>query len=176
MNSDMNELDSVIVDQLPSLRRFALSLTRTPYDADDLVQATVEKAILGWHQRQQEGAVRPWLFSILYRHFIDGQRRAGRFKKLMQLFSGDEGETATLEQQLEEDHSLALFAKLPEQQRSILVLVSVEGMSYQEVSEALDIPMGTVMSRLSRARQAYRQLLEEVPAQSNAKGRLRVIR
>ncbi|WP_115717588.1 RNA polymerase sigma factor [Gallaecimonas mangrovi] len=159
----MNDIDQLLTAQLPGLRRFALSLSKSPFDADDLVQTTVEKAIAGWDKKHNDGELRSWLFAILYRHFIDGQRRQSRFGKLLQLFSSEEPQSASLEQHLDQHHSLALFAQLPEAQRSILLLVSVEGMSYQQVSETLAVPIGTVMSRLSRARQAYRSLLEDKP-------------
>nr|WP_254696192.1 sigma factor [Lysobacter enzymogenes] len=74
-----HELDQALREQLPSLRRFARWLARDPHAADDLVQSALERAIAGWSQRRDEAALRPWLFSILYRQFLDGQRRAQRY-------------------------------------------------------------------------------------------------
>ena len=172
---DINDLDTVLIRELPVLKRFAMALTRERYAADDLVQDTLEKAILAWPSRRRQEAARAWLCSILYRHFLDGQRRSGRLRKLLQRFSSAEPETVTLEQQLQDQQALGEFARLPEAQRSILMLISVEGMSYEEVSDVLGVPLGTVMSRLSRARQAYRQLLAEQPPAA-APASLRVVK
>ncbi|WNW09852.1 sigma-70 family RNA polymerase sigma factor [Pseudomonas sp. DTU_2021_1001937_2_SI_NGA_ILE_001] len=152
--------DQSLRDLLPRLRRFALSLTRSTSSADDLVQATLEKALSAWSERRAEGDLRAWLFSILYRHFIDGQRRARRYARILSLFGADNLASASPEEIVSARSTLEAFERLPAEQRALLELVSVEGLSYREVAQALDIPMGTVMSRLSRARQALRSLSE----------------
>lgn len=155
-------------DLLNSLRRFALWLARDGTSADDLVQATLERALSrGAQQREREG-LRPWLFTILYRLFLDGKRREKRHARWLGWIGlSTASETSRMdatESSVFAQADLQAFARLPEQQRALLLLVSVEGLSYKEVAQALDIPIGTVMSRLSRARAALRELTEETPA------------
>lgn len=158
----MNDLEQELAAETPALRRFAMTLTRHSADADDLVQTTLEKAIVAWGRRDQERDIRAWLFSILYRQFVDNQRLSSRRRRLLQWFSSaDEPASDTLEKQYEARSALGVFNRLPESQRMVLLLIAVEGMSYKEVSETLGIATGTVMSRVSRARQAYRQLMGE---------------
>lgn len=152
--------DDQLREVLPRLRRFALSLTQDPNNADDLVQSALEKAIGHWHDRHADGDLRAWLFSILYRQFIDGQRRANRYARLLQLFTGDASTSASAEDVVIAQTTWEAFDRLPAEQRALLMLVTVEGLSYREVSATLGIPMGTVMSRLSRVRKALRALDE----------------
>ncbi|WP_110657563.1 RNA polymerase sigma factor [Salinicola halimionae] len=152
--------DDQLREVLPRLRRFAVSLTQNPSDADDLVQSTLEKAISHWQRRHPDGDLRAWLFSILYRQFIDGRRRAGRYARLMQLFTGEPQTSASAEDIVVANATWEAFDRLSPEHRALLMLVSVEGLSYREVSETLDIPIGTVMSRLSRARRSLRDLDE----------------
>ncbi|KES21277.1 MULTISPECIES: sigma-70 family RNA polymerase sigma factor [unclassified Pseudomonas] len=157
----MNELDDQQLHELlPRLRRFALSLTREAASADDLVQATLEKALSAWGGKRGDGDLRAWLFAILYRLFVDGQRRARRYARILALFGGAEERSPSTEDIVSARSTLEAFERLPAEQRALLTLVSVEGLSYREVGEALQIPIGTVMSRLSRARQALRALSE----------------
>ncbi|WP_375738832.1 sigma-70 family RNA polymerase sigma factor [Pseudomonas boanensis] len=158
----MNMIDDAqLRELLQRLRRFALWLTRNSATADDLVQATVERALSKWGSKR-EGDLRAWLFSILYRQFIDGQRRALRYARLLEFFGAAPvaEETISTEDLVVTHATLEAFAHLPTDQRALLLLVSVEGLSYKEAAEALDIPIGTVMSRLSRARKALRELAE----------------
>jgi RNA polymerase sigma-70 factor (ECF subfamily) len=161
--------DEALRELLPRLRRFAYSLTRDLDNADDLVQSCLEKAINVWHQRRPESDLRAWLFTILYRQFVDTQRRQRRFSRLISLFGADsamdetDGEalSATADNLFEANKQLAAFSLLPYEQRALLLLVAVEGLSYQAISEQLEIPLGTVMSRVSRARQAFRRLTQD---------------
>jgi RNA polymerase sigma-70 factor (ECF subfamily) len=148
---------------LPALRRFALSLTRDPSSADDLVQACAERALTRWESRDPSASLKSWLFAILYRHFLDSHRRATRLKRLMQLFTVDENFEPSAEQSLVASASLATFSRLSEDHRAILLMITIEGLSYQEAAQVLGIAPGTVMSRLSRARHAYRELVEGAP-------------
>lgn len=165
--------DDQLRDILPRLRRFAVSLTQDSGDADDLVQATMEKAIGHWQRRRPDGDLRAWLFSILYRQFLDGRRRAGRYARLLQLFTSEPQTSASAEDIVVANASWDAFDQLPPEQRALLMLVSVEGLSYREVSETLDIPMGTVMSRLSRARRSLRELDEGEPREQRPAPSLR---
>ncbi|MCE1117197.1 MULTISPECIES: sigma-70 family RNA polymerase sigma factor [Pseudomonas] len=152
---------------LQRLRRFALWLTREAGSADDLVQATVERALSRRGQQREMDSLRPWLFTILYRLFLDGKRRERLHTRWLAWFGrtqaeeplGGDTEAIVLAQA-----DLQAFARLSAEQRALLLLVSVEGLSYKEAAETLAIPIGTVMSRLSRARAALRELTEGNPA------------
>jgi RNA polymerase sigma-70 factor (ECF subfamily) len=157
--------DDDLRDLLPRLRRFALSLTRHDNSADDLVQSCLERALSRSARRQPDGDLRAWLFQIMYRQFLDGQRRAKRYAGLLSLFGRSDEELAPSAEQVALSRSaLQDFHKLPAEQRALLLLVSVEGLSYQEVADTMAIPIGTVMSRLSRARKALRALNDGQPA------------
>lgn len=146
---------------LPRLRRFARSLTADAASADDLVQASLERALRRWHTRREDDALQAWLFSIVYRQFIDGRRRAARWQRVAALFAPQQVATAPSTERVHEGRAvLAAFAQLPAEQRALLMLVSIEGFSYREAADALDLPIGTVMSRLSRARDRLRALDE----------------
>ncbi|HYG46013.1 MAG TPA: sigma-70 family RNA polymerase sigma factor [Bordetella sp.] len=152
--------DAVLRQLLPRLRRFALRLTRDPASADDLVQATLERALTRWPSRRPQGNIRAWLFTILYRQFLDTQRRARRYARLMEWFAGTDSAAPSAERQALARSTLGAFERLPEAQRTLLWLVCVEGLSYKAVADLFDVPLGTVMSRLSRARSALRGLSE----------------
>jgi RNA polymerase sigma factor (sigma-70 family) len=159
----MNDVDDQLRELLPRLRRFAVSLTRDYSSADDLVQASLEKALSAWTHRRPEGDLRAWLFSILYRQFVDNHRRSRRYSRMLELFTGGRDEEPyepSVERTVVAQTTLQAFERLNTEQRALLLWVSVEGLSYKEVADILDVPVGTVMSRLSRARQALRQLSE----------------
>lgn len=156
--------DESLRELIPRLRRFARSLTQDQAAADDLVQATLERALTHGAERRTEGALQPWLFSVLYRKFIDEQRRARRWKRIACVFSvEDDVRPATPDQVLAARTALADFSRLTDEQRALLILVSVEDFGYREAANVLGIPIGTVMSRLSRARQALRAMQEDAP-------------
>jgi RNA polymerase sigma-70 factor (ECF subfamily) len=149
-----------IVGLLPRLRRFALTLTRRWEDADDLVQATVERALTrlgGW---KEDTRLDSWLFKMMQNLWID-QTRARRVRggdavggeAELALLPGVDGRPV-MEARLTLQATLEAAMQLPEDQRAALLLVVVEGFSYREAAEVLDVPIGTVMSRISRARAA----------------------
>jgi RNA polymerase sigma-70 factor (ECF subfamily) len=160
--------DDQLRELLPRLRRFALWLTRDVHAADDLVQSTLERALSRWSSRRDNASLRSWLFTILYRRFLDGRRSAKRYAWLLgRIKDDDEPHWPSAEREVAARSMLGAFGKLNDEQRSLLLLVAVEGFSYQEVADLLDVPIGTVMSRLSRARQALRRLGDgEMPAPS----------
>lgn len=154
----MNELDEQLRELIPRMRRFALSLTRNSSSADDLVQTSLEKALSAWKGKRPDGDLRAWLFSILYRQFVDAHRRSRRYSRMLALFtSTEEDYQPSVERTVVAQSTLGAFERLNTEQRAILLWVSVEGLSYKEVAAILEVPVGTVMSRLSRARQALRQ-------------------
>lgn len=154
----MNDLDQQLRPLIPRLRRFALSLTRQPSSADDLVQACLERALAGWTEKRPEGDLRAWLFAILYRQFLDAHRRSRRYARMLEFFTGRDDSQPSVERTVMAQSTLEAFDRLNAKQRALLLWVSVEGLSYKEIAEILQVPTGTVMSRLSRARQALRQL------------------
>jgi RNA polymerase sigma-70 factor (ECF subfamily) len=154
----MHELDEPLRELIPRLRRFAVSLTRNASSADDLVQATLERAINRWADKRIEGDLRAWLFSILYRQFLDAHRRTRRYARMLEFFTGRDDAQPSVERTVIAQSTLQAFDQLNTEQRALLLWVSVEGLSYKEVADILDVPIGIVMSRLSRARQALRQL------------------
>jgi len=154
----MHELDEQLRELIPRMRRFAVSLTRNASSADDLVQSTLERAIISWADKRLEGDLRAWLFSILYRQFLDTHRRSRRYARMLEFFTGRDDAQPSVERTVMAQSTLQAFDRLNTEQRALLLWVSVEGLSYKEVANILEVPVGTVMSRLSRARQALRQL------------------
>lgn len=157
-------LDDELRELMPRLRRFALWLVRDPSSADDLVHATLERALSRWSTRCEEASLRGWLFATLYRQSLDGRRRALRHAKLAGRFRMEEElPWPPAEREAVGQPMLHAFGRLNVDQRSLLLWITVEGLSYKEVAEILAMPIGTVMSRLSHARQALRRLCEGEP-------------
>lgn len=150
-----------LVALLPRLRRFALSLTGTTADADDVVQAACERAIRCAHQWQPGSRLDSWLYRIIQTTWLDMRRSGRRTSSLDDMDTPDSGAPAPAETHIYVGQVGVALNTLPADQRAVLTLVCIEGLSYREAAEALDIPAGTVMSRLARARVALRDLLEE---------------
>jgi RNA polymerase sigma-70 factor (ECF subfamily) len=155
--------------ELPRLRRFALALTRDRTTADDLVQDCLTRALAAWDTRRDADALHAWLFAILHNLWRSRRRRElnrpDRFG-----FDDIDDEPATSGGQWEtlQLRDLdAAFALLPEAQRALLLLVAVEGLSYEQAARVQDIPVGTVMSRLTRARERLRSLMDGQPPHSS---------
>src|SRR3954447_10250132 len=150
--------------QIPALRRYAYGLVREPDMADDLVQDCLERALSRWYLRRSEEDLRAWLFTILRNLYINAyraRRRRGPSGRLDEALSAG---TSDPESGIEARAALAALDQLPEDQKSLLLLIAVEGLSYEEAAKVLGIPIGTVMSRLSRARQRFRIVVETGPA------------
>ena len=149
---------------IPALRRYAYALVRDHAAADDLVQDTLERALSRWTSRRPDGELRAWLFAILRNLQIDARRQARRRGVQVEIDEVDHGETAAHQEgALEARDVLATLEQLPEEQKSLLLLIGVEDFSYDEAARILGVPIGTVMSRLSRARQRLRSLVENGP-------------
>lgn len=150
--------------ELPYLRRFARALCGDAALADDLVQDCAERAMTKAHLYDPSRPLRAWLYAILRNIFISGLRKGLRLQVTKTVDDLVDGEDAVAPDQ-ETGFSLALIANamdtLPDQQREVLVLVGLEEMSYRETSEIIGVPIGTVMSRLSRARNHMQKILEE---------------
>jgi RNA polymerase sigma factor (sigma-70 family) len=158
----VDEIAAQIEPLIPGLRRYAWALLRDRDAADDLVQSTLERALSRWRLRRTNGDLRAWLFAIERNLFLDMRRRAiGRaahvaVETLDALPSPDAGP----ERALIARDALSQLDLLPEDQRSLLLLVGVEDLSYEAAARILDVPVGTIMSRLSRARAALRRSAE----------------
>jgi RNA polymerase sigma-70 factor (ECF subfamily) len=164
-----------IVGQLGSLRRYARSLTRDSSDAEDLVHDALVRAYERRGTFRSGGNLRAWLLSIVHNAFIDKMRsRRSEAARVEQ--AGYLTDTSTPAPQ---EHSVRLaqvreaFFSLPEEQRSALHLVAIEGLSYQEAADASGVPLGTLMSRIGRARAALRSMESALPSQ--AKNHLRIV-
>ena len=150
-----DEFHARLIETLPRLRGFALPYCGTAADADDAVQLTCEKALERWTQWTGEGPLDHWLTKILVNAWRDNLRsRRVRAGPTLDAVPEPRAREVDPTDKLYLEQVNAEIASLPPAQREVLLLVAGEGMSYKEVASALDIPVGTVMSRLSRARQA----------------------
>jgi RNA polymerase sigma-70 factor (ECF subfamily) len=148
---------------VPRLRRYARSLAFDTGTADDLVQTALERALSHWHQFDQRRDMLVWLLSIAHNAFLDQRRRDSRLSIVdpaqadaqQDARRADPGVDVGLRMDL-----MAALARLPLEQREPLLLVSVEQLTYAECADALGIPIGTVMSRVSRGRAVLRDLLD----------------
>jgi len=147
--------------QIPSLRRYARALTRDPDAADDLVQDTLERALSRWALRRPEADLRPWLFTILRNLHVDAlRRRRGHGASVALDESCDPPAPGATDDGLALGDVLAALDRLPEEQKSLLLLIGVEDLAYADAARVLGIPIGTVMSRLARGRDRLRSILE----------------
>ena len=150
-----------LVGHIPDLRRYARALTGDAWAADDLVQDTLERACARWQLWSAGSDLRAWLFTLMHNLFIDGARRAVR----------QQGRRVDVEDVANElvapgsvpDQALDLqrcLLRLPDDQREVLLLVTLEDLGYEDVARITGVPVGTVMSRLSRARARLRELMD----------------
>ncbi|WP_428669545.1 RNA polymerase sigma factor [Roseibium sp.] len=154
-----------IETHIPALRRFAYGLTGDRDEGDDLVQDALERALSRWHLFIPGRKLRPWLFKILYNLFVSARRKDSRRAQHVPLEpeKGMPAIAAGQEHAADAGKMLRLLDTLPEDQRSTVLLVVVEGFSYEETARISGVPMGTVMSRLHRGRQQLRTLAGESP-------------
>ena len=151
-----DEFGQNLIALLPNLRRFAISLCKSREIADDLVQATCEKALSNRSSFQPGTRMDAWLFRIMRNTWIDRTRR-DRTEGVKtdiddaHFLIGQDGAAVTEARLILNDTARAIAA-LPDEQREVLLLVSVEALSYREAADILGVPIGTVMSRLARAR------------------------
>ncbi|SFY04750.1 RNA polymerase sigma factor [Janthinobacterium sp. TB1-E2] len=160
---------------LPGLRRYARALAGAAH-ADDLVQDTVERAWRKLDQRQRGGEMRPWLFSIMHNLHVDQLRRPGLALQELDDDALLPAPERTPGQSIAIGEMDAALARLPLGQREVILLVALEQMPYEQVAATLDIPVGTVMSRLSRGRERLRELLDGRPVGSHGAPTLKVVK
>ena len=163
----MDEFFPLVAAEIPRLRRYARALLRNRDGADDLVQDTILHGLEKLHLYQRDTNLRAWLFTIMHNHYVNTVRRSVRRGQAVDV---EKVQLATLASQVS---SLELrdldraIASLPEDQRTTLLLVGLEGMSYDQVAQICNVPIGTVRSRISRAREALRQMLKGEELNSN---------
>jgi RNA polymerase sigma-70 factor, ECF subfamily len=161
-NEGRENIQEQIVALLPRLRRFARNLVRTPHDADDMVQIAVERALLRLDQWRSDARLDSWLFKILRNAWIDEMRSRGRRAKIfMPEEAGENVGVASMEREIERLSVEAALSRLPEDQRLAVSLVLVEGLAYKDAADVLDVPIGTLTSRLARGRDALQEMLRQ---------------
>ena len=149
-----------LVAHIPDLRRYARSLTGDAWAADDLVQDTLERACERWQLWAAGSDLRAWLFTLMHNLFVDGARRAMRQAQRVDVDDIAQdlpGPGGTPDQTLDLQRCLL---RLPAEQREVLLLVTLQDLRYEDVARITGVPIGTVMSRLSRARSRLRELME----------------
>ena len=157
-----------LVELIPRLRRYARALVGDRAAADDLVQDTLERAWAKLHLYRRGTDLRAWLFTVMHNVHVNKVRATRATDPL-------EDEMPELAQRASQGDALMVrdldrsISRLPAEQRSVLLLVTLEDMSYDEVARTLGIPIGTVMSRLSRAREKLRAMMLGVPASGKLK-------
>lgn len=157
----MADAETLLEPLIPALRRYAYALVRDHDAADDLVQDTLERALSRWSLRRSDGDLRAWLFTIQHNLHISARRQGQRRGAHVELDEATSPSTrAQQESGLEVQDILATLDQLPEEQKSLLLLIGVEDLSYDDAAKVTGVPTGTVMSRLARGRQKLRALLE----------------
>lgn len=171
-NTDGNEstFEQVALDQLPALYGFAMTLTRRPTSAEDLVQETYLRAVRSFERLMPDSHVKSWLFTIMRNIWLNEIRHSHGGPQFVEL-DGEDGRTYDVSdngsnsphvvfmRKITRDEVRSAIESLPVQYREVVVLRDLEGFSYQEIATILDCPAGTVMSRLGRAREKLRLLL-----------------
>ena len=160
-----SEFDAGLAELLPRLRRFAFALARDEADADDLAAQTVERSLRSRQQWQSGSRLDSWVYRIARNLWIDEVRARTRRAKVE--MPPEAGETighdprAGTDAAIDLQRVMAAMGRLPDEQREVVALILVEGFGYREAAELLDLPIGTVSSRLVRGRQALLALLGE---------------
>jgi RNA polymerase sigma-70 factor (ECF subfamily) len=161
-----------ILTEIPRLRRYARALLGDRAAADDLVQDTLERAWSRWSTWRAGTDLRAWLFSIMHNLRVDQLRRPGLSTRAIEEEDAEVSVRPTQTDELELLDVDSALRQLPDEQREVLLLVALEGMSYEGIAAMLGIPLGTVMSRLSRGRERLRSIMDgKTPVT-----RLRVVR
>ena len=161
--ADAESMRAAIIAALPRLRRFCQAMAGNPADGDDLMQSTVEKALAHSDQFREGSRVDSWMYRIAQNLHIDrtrATRRRGTVVPVEDAFDlvGDDGRV-TVESRSELAAAQRALDAVPDDQRAAFVLVVVEGLSYKEAAETLDVPIGTIMSRIARARGRIERVL-----------------
>jgi RNA polymerase sigma-70 factor (ECF subfamily) len=161
----MPEFRTQLQDCLPDLWRYAYALTRDRTMADDLVQDCAERALRKRDLWQQTGTLKPWLMKMLLNLYRNQLRTRSRRPQLVAMddMHHDPAAPDALDQKLALSQTARAMKKLPDDQREALLLIVLGGVSYKQAAVALNVPLGTLMSRLGRARAKLRELMADVP-------------
>lgn len=176
----MTDIARLLGPEIPRLRRYARALTRDTTRADDLVQNCLARAVAKQHLWQEGTDLRAWLFTILHNQHVNDVRRSAREGVAVPV----EEMAAALPVEANAIDALALrdlhraMGRLPEEQRQVILLVGLEGLRYEQAAQILDVPVGTVRSRLSRGRDTLRVLMgmPEKTAETLSRGKVRAQR
>jgi RNA polymerase sigma factor (sigma-70 family) len=156
----VNGIVGVMEACIPALRRYAGTLLRDRQEVDDLVHDCLVRALDRLHTRRSDAEMRPWLFAIMHNIYVSRlrqKRTRGEVEPLDSVAESVVGVGARQEEHVQTREVMAEVQRLPSDLRSVLLLVTVEDLTYAQVAEVLGIPIGTVMSRLSRARERIRR-------------------
>lgn len=179
------EFETLALPHLDSLYRTGLRMTRSREEAEDLVQETYMKAFRSFRTFKPDTNIRAWLFKILTNSYINRYRKQSlqptrtRLEDVQAFLSSEEAAETTASTEDMEDFALDerldgevkhALEELPEEFRAVVVMALVEGLSYRDIADALEIPIGTVMSRLYRGRQALKRRLSEYARKHGYKG------
>lgn len=167
-DKDAQARGDAIIACLPRLRRYARALAGSRGQADDLVHDTIARALDRWHLWREGGDLRAWLFAIMHNINANQARKKARSPVTLDYDDLRDGTQADQHERLAAREILDRVATLGEDQRAVVLLVGLEGLAYEDAAKILDVPVGTVMSRLSRARARLR---EDAP-----RARLKVIK
>lgn len=165
MTDVLEKIRAQLIELLPRLRRFARTLTRHHADADDLVQIAIERALTRYRQWDPQSRLDSWIFSIIRNAWIDEVRQRQRRGQHLDLDEIGDSVGDAADTRIEMMSVQQALATLPEEQRTAVSLVLVEGLSYKEAAQVMDIPIGTLTSRLARGREALQKLLRTDEAQ-----------
>ncbi len=160
------DFDDLVQQYYQPLYRFALSLSRKPEDAVDLTQQTFLVLVKKSHQVRDHGKIKSWLFTTLYREYLGQVRRGSRmeFVDIDTMTEDIVGPREDMIRKLDAQGIMEAFDKVPENFRESLILFYVEDLSYREIAATLDIPIGTVMSRLSRGKRELKRVMHQLDA------------
>jgi RNA polymerase sigma factor (sigma-70 family) len=170
----MSDVFNRISNEIPKLRRYARALVRDASAADDLVQDALTRALSKVHLWQEGTDLRAWLFTILHNQYVNHVRRGVREGLSVGLSETEMRLTAgpTQQSRLQLRDLDRALARLPEEQRQVILLAGLEGLSYEEMADIVGVPVGTIRSRLSRGRDALRTMMDE-EGRSPAKAAIR---
>jgi RNA polymerase sigma-70 factor (ECF subfamily) len=159
------EADETVLEHMPALRRYARSLTGDTAEADDLVQESLSRALARRDRRGEIRNLRAYLFTILHNAHVDrlNERRRWTYSLPEEVLDNRLAQPAPQHGHLALGDLAAALQRLPEEQRQAVLLVGYEGMAYKDAAQVLDVPIGTVMSRLSRGREALRRMMAGAP-------------
>jgi RNA polymerase sigma-70 factor (ECF subfamily) len=163
MDPSLETIRQQIVQLLPRLRRYAVALAGSTADGDDLVQDTVERALKNLHAWEPGTRLDSWMFRIAKNRFIDNRRAAKRHpvsgSDVLEITDVAHDGARAMEARLSLRSVSEALQRLPEEQRHVVALVLVDGLSYRDAADLLEIPIGTLTSRISRARESLAQAL-----------------